>query len=977
MNQAILFKVAFMLFFIGLQIHVESKIRMHIVPHTHDDVGWGSTFEEYYTTGINGNCVKCILDSMVQTLSGHPERTYTYVEMAFFERWYNNLNDDIKNQVKSFIKAGQLEFINGAWSMNDEATPTFQDIIDNFRLGLNFLKTEFNYTPKVAWSIDPFGHSRTQAAILAELGFENFVFCRIDFREKEWRRDNQKLQFNWYPYENSDVQIFTHITFHDYVLNWPFPDMLSNENFKNPDKFNKPEIYTGIKNIRSYFATDEVMLLVGADFSFKYPNNGFTNFDSLIKAFNEDSNYNTEVEFLYSTPSRYFRDVKKALRERKEGILVEKGIDFFPYSDRTWDYWTGFYTSRPFLKGRIREAVAYLQASSRFTIDYLYAFTHDFSADNSGTFKIMPFNYIRRMHGINMHHDAITGTSYDYVAKDYIRKMADGIEKVKSTIKKNIRNIMNDDNLALGEVCVLSKTSSCENNQISAPDLLNRKTLSIAVFNSHDSSSVKFDKVYVYLKDFSGTDHKISITDQDGDIVPYSAFGKDEDLSVTELIIFVNRNKLKTVTYVFVSITTKDNDTSQDKNVATEIQLDSTGLTTIINTDYVKVDYLSTDQSFIHSVLKNNSQYTYKVSHNFFTYNENQDPARRYRSATYLMAVSQKESIPFSFSYCQVYSTQEMVKVILKFSDSTISLRFYTSQINESIDLSDFVEMESTINPNMRKQNDGFEFLLKVESGKIDNTNTDGNTEFYTDTNSRHAKKRVKNYRESLQYDLEDDIVSNFYPINNFISIVDSKSKGKLSVFNDRSQAGTSLYKGVIYLTLNRWGLHDDEKGLGWGTLLEEESSNSYFKLNHYIVLGDNTKTVYYVNKLINNKNLTFQLYFQNDFFPTVKNSITNAVKPSFNYVKIFTPDCITINYYFRFTYEVIIQFLNESLPYFGDSKSSCLFQISAIETDDYYTTLSEVKINTVDIVKAGIDSQIVNLKQGEFKAYKITYFKK
>jgi hypothetical protein len=139
-----------------------SSLNVHIIPHTHDDVGWLFTMDQYYSGSNNmGKCVKCILDSMLETLDSDPKRTFTYVEMAFFEKWYVDLDEAKKLKVKKFIKNEQLEFINGGWVMNDEATPYFQDIIDNLRIGLLFLKKEFDYTPKVAWYIDPFGHSLT------------------------------------------------------------------------------------------------------------------------------------------------------------------------------------------------------------------------------------------------------------------------------------------------------------------------------------------------------------------------------------------------------------------------------------------------------------------------------------------------------------------------------------------------------------------------------------------------------------------------------------------------------------------------------------------------------------------------------------------------------------------------------------------------------------------------------------------------
>lgn len=41
------------------------------------------------------------------------------------------------------VKNGQFEFINGGWSANDEATPHFDDIIDNMMVGHEWIKKEF------------------------------------------------------------------------------------------------------------------------------------------------------------------------------------------------------------------------------------------------------------------------------------------------------------------------------------------------------------------------------------------------------------------------------------------------------------------------------------------------------------------------------------------------------------------------------------------------------------------------------------------------------------------------------------------------------------------------------------------------------------------------------------------------------------------------------------------------------------------
>ena len=66
-------------------------INVHIIPHTHDDVGWLKTVDQYYY-GANNTIqhagVQYILDTVVAQCLMNPDRKFTYVEQAFFQRWY-------------------------------------------------------------------------------------------------------------------------------------------------------------------------------------------------------------------------------------------------------------------------------------------------------------------------------------------------------------------------------------------------------------------------------------------------------------------------------------------------------------------------------------------------------------------------------------------------------------------------------------------------------------------------------------------------------------------------------------------------------------------------------------------------------------------------------------------------------------------------------------------------------------------------
>jgi lysosomal alpha-mannosidase len=85
------------------------KLNVHIVPHTHDDVGWIRTVEEYFygsrkDLGLPG--VQYIIDSAIEALLDNPDRRFIYVEIAFFWRWWLEQTEDMQNKVKQLVNQG-------------------------------------------------------------------------------------------------------------------------------------------------------------------------------------------------------------------------------------------------------------------------------------------------------------------------------------------------------------------------------------------------------------------------------------------------------------------------------------------------------------------------------------------------------------------------------------------------------------------------------------------------------------------------------------------------------------------------------------------------------------------------------------------------------------------------------------------------------------------------------------------------------
>lgn len=83
--------------------------------------------------------------------------------------------------------------------MNDEATSHYSAIVDQMTWGHRRLRDTFGRcgVPKVAWQIDPFGHSKEQANLFAAMNFDALFFAREDYQDRAKRAASKTLEHVW------------------------------------------------------------------------------------------------------------------------------------------------------------------------------------------------------------------------------------------------------------------------------------------------------------------------------------------------------------------------------------------------------------------------------------------------------------------------------------------------------------------------------------------------------------------------------------------------------------------------------------------------------------------------------------------------------------------------------------------------------------------------------------------------------------
>ena len=71
--------------------------------HTHNDVGWLKTVDEYFSgtdNSVQRVAVKLILDEVIAEMVKDTNKRFSYVEMKFFNMWWRNQTEELKAAVR-------------------------------------------------------------------------------------------------------------------------------------------------------------------------------------------------------------------------------------------------------------------------------------------------------------------------------------------------------------------------------------------------------------------------------------------------------------------------------------------------------------------------------------------------------------------------------------------------------------------------------------------------------------------------------------------------------------------------------------------------------------------------------------------------------------------------------------------------------------------------------------------------------------
>ncbi|XP_046734854.1 lysosomal alpha-mannosidase isoform X2 [Diprion similis] len=799
----------------------QHKLNIHLIPHTHDDVGWLKTVDQYYWGGrplIAKAGVQYILDSVIHELLEDPNRRFIYVETAYLWKWWSYQNDRVKTDVRRLIDEGRLEIISGAWSMNDEAVTHYQSIIDQFTWGFRRLNDTFGSCarPHVGWQIDPFGHSREQASLFAQMGFDGLFFGRLDYQDKRNRMDKKTAEMIWKGSDSlgKKADLFTSVLFNTYspppgfcfdilCADEPIVDDPESPDY-NVDR-RVAQLLVFAETQQSFYRTNNIIMTMGDDFNYQSAELWFKNLDKLIRYTND--RHGSTVNVFYSTPSCYLKAVNELALS-----WPTKSDDFFPYASDPHTYWSGYYSSRPTIKFYERMGNNYLQISKQ-----LSALTNISSSET----YLNPF---REAMGVLQHHDAITGTEKQQVAEDYARilsKAMKGGERILSDALGNLISKRNQSRSREGAevhfyTCYQLNISSC-------PYTEENENFVLTLYNPQSRVVSSFVRIPVtgnsyVVRDFTGANLATQIIPIPPEVL---AIPGRESSAVNELVF--RAKNIQALGYQAYYVT-------RGNKTVEPVRSESLSEATIQN-EFFNVSM--TDDGSTCALRKIKSGVTnMRITQSFHYYESSQGNNEEFvtrSSGAYIFRP--KDATPKNLTNVgsnQTYKGPLVQEIHVKINEWVSQIvRLYTGE--------DYIEYDWLVGPIPVDDKVGKEIITSYTS------NLATENVFYTDSNGREMLRREKNFRPTWTLQLAEPVAGNYYPITAKVTIKDRINKLRMSVLNDRAQGGSSLNDGQVELMLHRRILHDDAFGVGEALNEIAYGKGLVVRGRHQIITGTNS----------------------------------------------------------------------------------------------------------------------------------------
>ncbi|KAM9694621.1 alpha-mannosidase 2 isoform 1-T1 [Trichechus inunguis] len=804
-------------------------LQVFVVPHSHNDPGWLKTFDDYFR-----DKTQYIFNNMVVKLKEDSRRKFMWSEISYLSKWWDVIDTQKKDAVKSLLENGQFEIVTGGWVMPDEAGPHYFALIDQLIEGHQWLEKNLGVKPQSGWSIDPFGHSPTMAYLLKRAGFSHMLIQRVHYAVKKHFALHKTLEFFWR--QNWDMgsvtDIFCHMMpFYSYDIPHtcgPDPKICCQFDFKRlpggrvgcPWGIPPETIYLGNVQNRAQmlldqyrkksklFRTKVVLAPLGDDFRYSERtewDQQFKNYQLLFDYMNSQPQLNVKIQF--GTLSDYFDALDKADKnsgKSSQSVFPVVSGDFFTYADRDDHYWSGYFTSRPFYKRMDRVMESHLRAA-----EILYYF----ALRKAQKYKISKFlssshytalSEARRNLGLFQHHDAITGTAKDWVVVDYGTRLFHSLMNLKKIIgdsalllilkDKHTYDSYSSNNFLEMDLEQKSQDSLPQKNIIR----LSAEPRYLVIYNPSEQDQNSVVSVYVssptvQVSSATGIPVEIQVSAvwDTADAISQTAYEISFLAHIPPLGLKVYKILESASSKSFLADYVLYNGKTEVKGIFNIKNIKSAEEGIMLENSFIKLRF--GQYGLMQEMMNKEDGKHHVVKLEFSWYGTSN---KKDKSGAYLF-LPDREARLYGYTtlpFVRVTRGRIYSEVTSFFDHITHRVRLYNIQgvEGQSVEISNIVDIRKEYNR---------EIAMRISS------DINSQNRFYTDLNGYQIQPRVTMSKLPLQ--------ANVYPMTTMAYIQDAEHR--LTLLSAQSLGVSSLKSGQIEVIMDRRLMQDDNRGLGQG----------------------------------------------------------------------------------------------------------------------------------------------------------------
>ena len=804
-------------------------LKVIVVPHSHCDPGWHKTVDGYFDDQTHPT-----LDNMVEKLMKFPKMTFIWAESVFLSLWWKGIDDNKKNDVKRLIKEGRLEIVVGSWVVPDEANPHYFALIDQMIEGHQWLWDNIGVKPNNTWALDPFGYSSGLPYLYKLAGFENMVILRVHEHVKNELIKQQALEFKWRQSwdQNGENDIRTQMMpyklynikhtcgpDHQVCLLFDFrniPGEISESRAEPITQFNVDrlsKILLGQYHKKARLFRHNVLLVPLGD-DFRYDRNiewdqQYKNYMMLFNHMNGQPSWNVQARF--GTLQDYFNELDVEMKLDPSLKLPTLEGDFFPYTDEHDDFWTGYFTSRPYDKNLGREVESHIRMADIFNA---VATAGGVSQGRRYMYSDSNLRLLENAHqalGLFQHHDAITGTARSYVVIDYENRLNTALMDTQSVIMNAVKHLLSDTMDTKKFVIDIDDAYSMR-SVMKSRKVIRVSPLGTDVVFANSLSNTRHELVHLLV-----SADTVEVISHEGDIIPSQMAPVWRTMELVndqfELVFYVTLPPMSVTTYK-VRAASRD---KGRKNSASLVRLYNTqdyrvphnirfqvlppgGQSILLENDEYRLRF-STRTGLMHTLTTKKTIQTTKLNMQYLMYKSRGSGAYIFNPAGPAIdnELSSRPSV-------RVITGPLMSEIHIIHTSLTSKVRIY----NTTRPLGLAIAVENVVD--MRDLNDK-ELVMRLSTDILTNGT------FYTDMNGLEIIRRKRNPRFGVQ--------ANYYPMTSMAYIEDTRSR--LTVVTGQPLGVTSPSDGSFEVMLDRRLSYDDGRGLGEGVLDNKVTPSRFF----------------------------------------------------------------------------------------------------------------------------------------------------